>query len=156
MLDLCSADNFTVGQSAAVQIWTFLQFGLMQGLAIFEEKMRLLWTQFLLTCSWPLIISTSNFQTFLIIEKNFSNQQNHSGDTVWKPWLQSIKKKTNLYSKQNNICSWSHYWLSIKLNHLKLPFIEIKQSGWLSVIYMVNLIKDHLWLVPCELHPCYS
>lgn len=93
MLDLCSADNFTVGQSAAVQIWTFLQFGLMEGLAIFEEKMRLLWTQFLLTCSWPLIISTSNFQTFLIIEKNFSNQQNHSGDTVWKPWLQSIKKK---------------------------------------------------------------
>ena len=71
------------------------RFGLMQeeSFAVFEEQMKLLNPIPLDFLYWLLIISVSNIQAFWITDKNFSNQQSPSGNTVWKLWVQFFKKK---------------------------------------------------------------
>lgn len=64
------------------------------------------------------IILTCKFQSFLIIEKNFLNQQSHSEDTVRKPKAQSVLFLIKPIFETKN--------MQFKLNHLKLPFIEVK------------------------------
>lgn len=94
LLHLSSADNFTVGQNAAVQIWTYLQmFNAGIKLSDFQgaNETFLSPTPLDFLC-WLLIISTSNNR-----EKNFKPRKSFRGDRL-KTMGTPLKK--NLYAKQ--------------------------------------------------------